>query len=140
MKKIIYWLFVKIIAPFLKVSFTKDDFSYSILQKTIYIATKPIENDYGFARHIEEKHFFAEVYNFSAVMWAILHEIGHYFTIDYCVEDDRATRALCALFDNPPKAIQDLYFDLESEYEATEWAINYVNAHTALCKLFSKMC
>jgi hypothetical protein len=77
-------------------------------------------------------------------MWQVLHEIGHYYTLDFIEEDDDEIfeRAVCSLIDKDTaennEKIQDIYFNLEKEWQATEWAISYANKHFKKCKFFNK--
>lgn len=86
--------------------------------------------DYGFMRHLKEKHHYDCADTISIIIWSILHEIGHYNTeneIDW--EDDFEDRFALACTNSDVrynKKVQDMYFDLPSEFAATEWAIDYV--------------
>ena len=141
MKKFLIWLFIKSIVPRMKVVFTDEGSSFEYETNTIYLTLG--EDCNGFMRHLKNVHGVKGADNFSIIMWQILHEIGHYFTLDYCEEDDSIERAICALIDKDTAAnsekIQDMYFNMEKEYEATEWAINYVIEHTNKCKLISDL-
>lgn len=96
--------------------------------------------DGGFMRHLREVHNCAIADFYSLSLWTILHEIGHHYTIDYA-EDDLIARSICAVIPldvaaaNPD--LQDLYFNIESEWEATEWAIDWINSHPNLAKILN---
>ena len=88
--------------------------------------------DFGFFRHLRESHGCELGEALPQIFWVFLHELGHYFTLDYCEEDDRFTREFLKLLDDEQIAVpayQDIYFNLESEWEATEWAIGFVEAN-----------
>jgi len=99
------------------------------------------EDDCGFMEHIVRKHKYPEAYDFSLELWTILHEIGHYETPDV-EESDREydIRLACACIPKTnDKKVTDRYFNLSREWAATEWAIDYVEEHKALCKMFDKL-
>lgn len=137
------WLAGKLVCPKLKYHYNpKFDACYSIRTTEIFMGDDAWIDDMGFLRHLREVHGCKE-WNFVGVStWALLHEIGHYHTIDY-TEDDLATRALCAMV---PAAtarksikIQDMYFGIETEWEATEWAIDWVHKHPCFSRLVNRL-
>ena len=144
MKKFLIWLFIKSIVPKMKIVFTPNEgSSFEWSTDTIYLDIN--ENCDGFLRHLKTKHHIQDCYRINKIIWQILHEIGHYFTLDFIEEDEdeQTERAICALIDeetaNNSEAIQDLYFNLEKEWQATEWAIDYVKTHFTKCRFFSKL-
>lgn len=99
-------------------------------------------NDNGFLRHIYEYHKSAEGLDLSLLMWSILHEIGHYCTWkdEYENEEEILERYCyqhfpCETFEQS-KAMQDLYFGMESEWNATEWAIDYARKNYPIVKAY----
>ena len=135
-------LIVKLIAP--KIHLKKTDSygtSFEWSTNTIYYDREADPFDIGFARHVKEKHKFPYPENYSTALWSILHEIGHYET-DYAEEDIRA-KAVCKFLPADiayaNKGIQNLYYDSPDEFEATEWAIEWIEDHPKLAKLFSKV-
>lgn len=144
MKKFLIWLFIKSIVPKMKIVFTPNEgSSFEWSTDTIYLDVN--ENCDGFMRHLKNVHGIRGADNFNIIIWQILHEIGHYFTLDFIDEDEdeQTERAICALIDeetaNNSEAIQDLYFNLEAEWQATEWAIDYIKIHFIKCRFFSKL-
>ena len=148
MKKIIIWLFIKSINSHLRVVFTDEESSFEWSTDTIYLNLN--ENCDGFMRHLKAKHlpqyfnYHLHLYEFNKIIWQILHEIGHYFTLDFIEENDDETfeRAMCGLIDKNTaennEKIQDIYFNLEKEWQATEWAIRYADKHYYKCRFFNK--
>lgn len=110
---------------------------YYALDNTVYFNPHDF-NDCGFLRHLRENHKCAECDNYSLTLWSLLHEIGHHFTLDFCEEDELEIRALCAIISEEvaQKSIpmQDMYFNLESEWEATEWAMRFVARNAETCR------
>ena len=114
---------------------------------TIYLNLDGNEPDLGFIRHLREVHKERNAYTIDESLWAVLHEIGHYMMVDDLDEgwedEEAPVRAVCAMLSTEQVAsserLQDLYFNLPSEWEATEWAVetvegdlDYFNAMTDL--------
>lgn len=136
--------FVAKVCPDLCVEFNReDDAFYDYTEELISIdPNTPNTDDDGFIRHIVEKHHFSQGYNYPMLLWTILHEIGHHETEDL-VEDYSAefeVRTMCAMVSQEVARsnthLQDMYYDLESEWLATEWAIQFVQTHADLCREF----
>lgn len=142
MKKFIILLFIKSINPHLKVVFTDEESSFEWSTDTIYLNLN--ENCHGFLRHLRTEHHVNDYWRINKVIWQALHEIGHYYTLDFIEEDDDEIfeRAICSLIDKDTAEnnvkIQNVYFNLEKEWQATEWAIRYVKQHFTKCKFFNK--
>ena len=98
-----------------------------------------------FLAHLEEVHNCVAAHNFSARLWTLLHEIGHHFTLDEIdVEDEFTTRAMLSVISVPTDTQTKhnafyQYFDLPSEYEATEWAAAYVENNYDKCIYFDRL-
>lgn len=137
--KIIVFLFVKIINPRIRVKYDEEHFAFCFANNTLYYNFNII--DMGFLRHMRECHKWEP--QFSLMLYCILHELGHYYTQDCIDENEIETRAYCAVL--PIECvltrpdIQNLYFNLESEFEATEWAIEYSVNHRKFCKIFDRL-
>ena len=139
-------LIVKSIAPKVKVVYEPDSstcFDHDMC--AVVIGDDFQTDDCGFMRHIKYNHGFTEAYDYSINLWSILHELGHYFTSEdgYISYEDEEKYTLCAMIpraiadENP--YIQNLYFDIEAEYEATEWAINWIKSHPRLARIYSNL-
>lgn len=93
--------------------------------------------DYGFMRHLHEVHGFKISDTLiSPMMWTILHEVGHFATIDEIPPQDYdeaiSTKVALTLYGEEIKTdptLQDKYFNTITEWEATEWAIKWVKTH-----------
>lgn len=118
--------FVKLIAPEVTIIFSKTEYnSFDFGTDCIYF--NPFDrNDKGFMKHICKKHKCNFVPNFDLNLWTILHEIGHYYTSDIITFDEEEESTPC-------------YFDQNEEWEATEWAINYIKTHRIFCEIFNKI-
>lgn len=136
MKRLFTFLFAKIVCSEIKIRFSNNGNYFDNDSNCIYL--DPNEQDCGFLRHLSERHFCSFANDYPLIMWSILHEIGHYHTLDFC-EDDFEMRMYLSLCDAENIEIQNLYFDLETEWEATEWAIEFIEQHPTLCKRFSTL-
>ena len=117
----------------------------SMVDNTIwYNAKEAAKDEYGFVRNLRERHYYAaEGLNLKLI--TLLHEVGHIKTRDYTFEsdNDNMNRTLCAL---TPKEVamenielQDLYYALPLEWEATEWAIDWLNRNRLKAKILNKI-
>ena len=133
------WLLVKLTAPRVRIRKSNDGCEFDWRNEIIYYDRRQSFYEVGFLRHLEEKHHFSKPARYSSRLWSILHEVGHYYNQD--IERDELTAAQCALVPveeaiKSPK-IQDLYYDLEDEFAATEWACDCINNHPKLARIFS---
>ena len=121
-------------APELRVKFS-DTTEYDHTHEIVYLAPHDFKEDLGFMRHLREVHKCKWADKINVVLWATMHEVGHYYTLDDCEEDDYEVRAACAMVSTEEAAasiaIQDRYYNLESEWAATEWAIQYIKKNKA---------
>lgn len=115
-----------------------DTTEYDYAEDKIYMNLDG-EPDMGFMRHLLTYHCNPQERKWAVkideILWSLLHEIGHEMTMDFVEEDekDETTRALCAMTSleevkgNIP--LQDLYFNLPLEWEATDWAVCWAATH-----------
>lgn len=100
----------------------------------------PGATDASFVAHIKNRHGYGRAQKISTELWTALHEVGHTKTCDF-VEYDGETRyalELAQKFGGDLEKINNLYYELEDEWAATEWAIQFVKKHYRLCRLISK--
>ena len=136
-----YIIAIKIVAPRLKIRYDDNKQTcYDCDEKCLIIGNDFNGNDCGFMRHLREVHKYADADQYCFALWTLLHEIGHYYTIDY-VEDDLWTRTFCGLFSceeaSKDSELQDMYFNIKSEWEATEWAIKWISSHKRIAKILN---
>lgn len=141
--KLRVWLAGKVVCPRLKFKYHKDSGTYyDNIHKSVTLGSNAWEDECGFLRNLREVHGCKEWNDVEIAVWSLLHEIGHYHTFEYTM-DDAFTRAFCAII--PLEAamsdpsIQDMYFEIESEYEATEWAIDWVQKNFWRSRLLNKL-
>lgn len=119
--------FIQSIAD-VKVSFKKEGYWYDNEKEAINVDLTDFD-DMGFMRHLREVHKCDFVDDYPLALWSILHEIGHYYTLDDVEEDDEDDRIALTLTTSEianNKKVQDRYFNMPSEWAATEWAIQFV--------------
>ena len=139
LKKIIIFLFVKLINPKIKLKYNENDFAFCFTNNTLYYSWDLV--DMGFLRHMRECHEWEP--QFSEMLYSILHELGHYYTQDCIDSNELEIRSICALTPVEEmlvnEELQNLYFNLDSEFEATEWAIDFSCRHRVFCKIFDSL-
>lgn len=134
------WLLIKLITPKTKVRFGYGDCCYDDYDDIIYIDLD--QDDNGFMHHLKTAHHYNN--NMGLTIWTILHEIGHRFTYDDI--DDETDEVLRLTYEHlyeegqfTMAQWQKAYYNLKSEWVATEWAINYIENHKTLCKIFNRL-
>jgi len=138
---LLYWLFIKCVDPRIKARKSAELTYCNPETRTIYLGEEiRHEGDlFGFLRHIEEWHFFnpfrlMHIENYPFAMWAILHEIGHIALHPQEFSNGLVIAALASDMEDPN--VQDWYYNTDREYEATEWALDWIEAHPRKAKFF----
>ena len=95
-----------------------------------------------FISHIEKRHKFKNARNYSPFLWTILHEIGHIKADteeDAIAEQEKEAlvKLLCSTADNEKEwnSAAILHFEMKSEWDATDWAIDFIKRHYLLCHI-----
>ena len=134
-------LFVRLIDKKIKITF-EDTYCWAERDNhAINIAPSDFRSitDFGFVRHIKTNHSFNKIDNYSLAMISILHEIGHLYTNG---KDDLEMRSFLAMVSPEIAAkninIQNKYFNIPCEWQATEWAINFIKRNQKFVKKFDK--
>lgn len=134
------WILIKLITPKTKVRYSYDGCHYDFNNDIIYVDLD--QDDDGFIQHLKASHHYKN--EMGLTIWTILHEIGHRFT--YGGIDRKRDTALRIMYKCLYKKgqisrseWQEAYHDLKSEWIATEWAINYIENHKTLCKIFNRL-
>lgn len=132
-------LLVKMIAPRVRVRKSREGCEFEFGTSTLFYDDRQTAEDVGFMRHLAEKHHFPEGKRYSDRLWSILHELGHYYNPD--AECDFNGKALCAVLcadlAKTSRTLQNLYYDSPDEFEATEWAIDWITRHPVLARIYS---
>lgn len=131
------------IAPEITLIFNDEDDGYYEYEMDIINIDVSPKNDGGFLRHLRKVHKCEYTDDFPLVLWTLLHELGHYFTLDDIdTDEDLATRVLCSIVSSEVadrhEEVQDLYYNIPSEWVATEWAIDYIADNWELCTEIAK--
>ena len=116
-----------------------DEFAY----KDGYVFFTPFETP------AEEYHreWILKKFDFSLTeddyfLFAILHEIGHHYTLyDLSQEEldnEAIYRQILGLSDKSAEELNLLYFNLPAELLATKWAIDFINENMEWCKKTQK--
>ena len=129
-------MIVKLLAPKVRVKIdTTDSTCFDFEHRNLIVGYDFDEDNYGFTYHLKNTHKCRYAYKISHRLWAVLHELGHYYT-EQGIEDSeqyQQVRAICMLVGDEvvrkDRKVQAMYFNLPSEWAATEWAINWVKTH-----------
>lgn len=136
-------LIAKWLAPEVKVVIDENEMSSFNLEENLLTLGRDNEGGcHWFYEHIKERHNFAHAYRYSLPFWTLMHELGHYFTNKRAIEGEKEIyfRLICACL--PKETVEDKrwaygYFDLTKEYQATEWAINFIKNHRFRARLYN---
>ena len=116
-----------------------DEFAY----KDGYVFFTPFETP------AEEYHreWILKKFDFSLTeddyfLFAILHEIGHHYTLydlsQEELDDEAIYRQILGLSDKSAEELNLLYFNLPAELLATKWAIDFIDENMEWCKKTQK--
>jgi len=141
MEKTIIRIFAKTVNPLIRIAFT--DTGCEWVNDTHKINIDTTEDGTEFNKNLIADHKF-DGQTINDHIWKVLHEIGHYYTMADCDEEqDEEDRLLLEkLFDQKLISEADwfhFYYNLEAEYIATEWAINYIKTHRKKIDFFNKL-
>lgn len=132
------WIAAKCIAPKVKFSFNNDDSSYyNSDTDSINICAEDAEDSEDFLAHVRQYHNFHETQLARPLVWVMLHEIGHYYTLVEDDEEDSLRMILNMAFEVDETDRRIAYYNLPNEWEATEWAINYIKKHPVFVKILN---
>ena len=112
------------------------DFEYEFVTDNVYFAVLvPSEMDKWFMEFAKENGL---EYDCGSFLLSLLHEVGHGETYDLLTdaEEKKCRKIKSKLTDSKEDSFT--YFALPDEYEATMWAIEYVNEHKDKLEKFVK--
>lgn len=147
MRELLIKIFIKSIAPKIKVYFNPlDDCHYRQIDEAVNINLSQASNeeDGGFRTHLALVHKCHFVNEISLPLWSILHELGHHFTADVDLDEKidlfQQRVQLSAMQEHlTDEEMSNAYFNLADEWEATEWAIDYIKKHPIKCLIFGDL-
>lgn len=129
------------LAPFECDSDFDSDFFYDHEEDRVYFSVLVSERADRLFKQYVWNHFHFDPP--SIFMLSLLHEVGHHYTMDFFDENEivsfREVKAvLSEMLDACPDddEIYSLYFDLEIEKVATNWAVTYYKHHFDRCQEF----
>ena len=98
-------------------------------------------NDYGFMRHLMNIHRCRVADKYGYNLWHLLHEIGHYKIKDKWGDNlqERAYFKENFRYLNRNIPLQNEFYNMRVEWEATEWAIKWVEANPKKAALLNKI-
>lgn len=129
--------FVKTFDEEISVTFLEKSNSFTHGDKVLNINFNELQTEefQFFIDHLIEKHKFENAKEFNPVTLTILHEMGHYFNKD--IVNNWIDMIIISLIEDPRER-QYEYFNTKDEWEATEWAINFIKTNYAIVKLFEE--
>lgn len=143
--KVICYTFIKSITPTTKVYFKKNEGSYYSHDNEINIQLDFRKEDVAnFTEHLYTQHKCKVAYKIHPYIWKMLHEIGHFYTIEYCEEDPWALFIIeientnCKTKEEK-KEIDFVYYNMPVEYAATDWAANFVKNNKKKIIFYNKI-
>lgn len=137
-------LIIKCIAPEVKTIIRPNEETCFIFSKKTLVLGQDFfqkKLSEGFLRHLARQHRCKFTYEFKSQMWILLHELGHCKTQDYIKENELSERVIYSMIKPSVLAanprLEERYFNLSSEWEATEWAKKWIEEHKILAKIFN---
>lgn len=124
-----------------KVFFSRKAENQCVFDEPAYVILNLLDTnaDDLFLDHIEKRHNFKKARKYCPFFWTVLHEIGHIKADteeDALAEQERETivKILCSIADNEKdwNSAAVLHFEMKSEWDATDWAIDFVERHPLL--------
>lgn len=125
--------------PVRVVEFGSESIYYDCNSKVLVVGMYFDPNDYGFVRHVGSAHKFMDAEKYSYGLWHILHEVGH-FEIEGKYGNNLVERQYFK--ENAKLMLRNTYLQNEFhncrvEWEATEWAINWIKKHPKKAKILN---
>lgn len=138
-KKLAIRKFIKEINPEIKVKFQKWDMECDVYEDTVYVGET-------FDKRTD-KYFMDFVYSIdpeccgSVMMMSLLHEIGHIYTYDEDLSDEKDVLyevLKLSYTDEQLEEYDKMYFNIPFEKEATIWGIRFAQMNKEIVKKYSK--
>lgn len=119
-----------------------NDFCYLSTTDTVHCSFFAIKSDEYWQKFIGRK-FGLKLYDYDMWIFSVLHEIGHYNTLDEVTDRDyNYSRFVKWIIERPfvsgTKLANDIYFGLPDEIIATAWAVRFFRKHKKLCRRLSE--
>lgn len=124
-----------------KVFFSRKAENQCVFDELAYVVLNLLDTnaDELFLNHIEKRHNFKKARKYCPFLWTVLHEIGHIKVdgeqyIEGDAYEEALIKVLCSIADNEKEWNEAavLHFEMKGEWEATDWAIDFVERHPLL--------
>jgi hypothetical protein len=106
-----------------------EDFSYDVDNEVVLIPRNPcVELHSEFAEPFLDsvRKLGGSTDTYCTYYWSLMHEVGHFYTIDDIEEDDSDLRKLCYALGVES---MEMYANLPMEKAATEWAVQWTEGN-----------
>ena len=120
---------------------TPESVYYDAERKVLVVGEYHDPNDYGFMRHLMNVHRCKVADKYGYNLWHLLHEFGHY-AIEEKYGDNLQERAYFKenfRYLNRNIPLQNEFYNMKVEWEATEWAIKWVEANPKKAAIINKL-
>lgn len=102
-----------------------DDFGYDTVNEVVLIPHNPhveLHSEFvaPFLKSVRRLGGSTDTY--CTYYWSLMHEVGHFYTIDYIEDDDTDLRELCCALGVES---MEMYSNLPAERAATGWAVQW---------------
>ena len=106
-----------------------DDFGYDVVNEVVLIPRNPYTELHSefvepFLDSARRRGGSTDIY--CAYYWSLMHEVGHFYTIDDIEEDDSDLRKLCCALGVES---MEMYSSLPAERAATDWAVQWTQGN-----------
>ena len=115
-----------------------EDFSYDVVNEVVLIPRNPyVELHSEFVEPFLDsvRRLGGSTSTYCVYYWSLMHEVGHFYTIDDIEEDDSDLRELCCALGVES---MEMYVNLPMERVATEWAVQWTEGNPEQAQKINK--
>ena len=102
-----------------------EDFSYDTVNEVVLIPRNPyaeLHSEFVEPFLDSVRRLGGSTDTYCTYYWSLMHEVGHFYTIDDIEDDDSALRELCCALGVES---MEMYSNLPAERAATGWAVQW---------------
>ena len=106
-----------------------EDFSYDVVNEVVLIPRDPYAELHSeFVKPFLDsvRRLGGSTDTYCTYYWSLMHEVGHFYTIDDIEDDDSDLRKLCCALGVES---MEMYSNLPAERVATEWAVQWTEGN-----------
>lgn len=106
-----------------------EDFSYDVVNEVVLIPRNPcaeLHSEFVEPFLDSVRRLGGSTNTYCTYYWSLMHEVGHFYTIDDIEEDDSDLRKLCCALGVES---MEMYVNLPMERAATEWAVQWTEGN-----------